>query len=93
MSDDAELVQRLRDEVKRLNAEMDHLEGELERYRTATEDALQQLDWCIGYFTGARLHPLARSLGSNRAYIRRHLMHRPELSLPADNAQSPGRTD
>jgi hypothetical protein len=93
MSDDAELVQQLRDEVKRLNAEMDHLEGELERYRTATEDALQQLDWCIGYFTGARLFALARSLGSNRAYIRRHLMHRPELSLPADNVQSPGRTD
>lgn len=93
MADDDELVQKLRDEVKRLNAEMDHLEGDLERYRTATEDALQQVDWCIGYFTGARLHALAKSLGANRAYIRRHLMHRPELSMPAGNVQSPGRTD
>lgn len=93
MSDDAELVRKLRDEVKRLNVEMDHLEDELERYRTATEDALQQVDWCIGYFTGARLHALARSLGANRAYIRRHLMHRPELTMPAGNVQPSERTD
>ena len=93
MADDADLVQRLRDEVKRLNAEMDRLESDLERYRTATEDALQQLDWCIGYFTGARLHALSKSLGSNRAYIRRHLMHRPELSMPTGSGQPPERTD
>jgi hypothetical protein len=29
------------------------LENELERYRQASQDALQQLDWCIGYMCGS----------------------------------------
>ena len=29
------------------------LEDKLERYRQASEDALEQLDWCIGYCTAA----------------------------------------
>ena len=27
---------------------------EVERYRSAAEDTLQQLDWCIGYFAGSK---------------------------------------
>ena len=27
---------------------------EVERYRSAAEDAMKQLDWCIGYFAGSR---------------------------------------
>ena len=42
------------DRIEQLEAELDHLMHEVERYRSAAEDALQQLDWCIGYFTGSK---------------------------------------
>ena len=32
-----------------------------ERYRRAAEDALQQLDWCIGYLHGIRKTRLSRA--------------------------------
>lgn len=35
--------------VAELQREIDHLMEEVERYRSAAEDAIQQLDWCIGY--------------------------------------------
>ena len=35
------------------SARIRELEGEVERYRHASEDALQQLDWCIGYMHGS----------------------------------------
>ena len=34
------------------NARIRELEDEVERYRRASEDALSQLDWCIGYMHG-----------------------------------------
>ena len=34
-------------------ARIRELEDEVERYRRASEDALQQLDWCIGYLHGS----------------------------------------
>ena len=34
-------------------ARIRELEDEVERYRQASEDALQQLDWCIGYLHGS----------------------------------------
>lgn len=49
---------------------------ELERYRRAAEDALQQLDWAIGYLHGIRKNPEARMLSQNRQVIRKHLLHR-----------------
>lgn len=55
---------------------------EVDRYRTATEDALQQLDWCIGYFTGCNKAGVARALSANRSAIRRHLLKRDEQALP-----------
>ena len=64
--------------------EVERLEEELERFRTATEDALQQLDWCIGYFVGVNKPGIAKSLGANRAYIRRHLLKRPEQAVPEE---------
>ena len=78
------------DRVRELEKDVERLMHEVDRYRTATEDALQQVDWCIGYFTGCNKPRIARSLGQNRAYIRRNLLHRPELDMPADasgNAQ------
>ena len=57
--------------------------GELERYRQAAEDALQQLDWCIGYLHGIRKTEISRALAKNRAFIRTQLLHRPEEPVPA----------
>ena len=56
---------------------------DVERYRRAAEDALQQLDWCIGYLHGIRKVGISRSLARNRNYIRSTLMRRAEQPLPA----------
>jgi hypothetical protein len=56
---------------------------ELERYRQAAEDALQQLDWCIGYLHGIRKVDISRALAKNRAHIRTQLLRRPEEPVPA----------
>jgi hypothetical protein len=56
---------------------------ELERYRRAAEDALQQLDWVIGYLHAIRQNREARMLSSNRQTIRRNLLHREEQPTPA----------
>ena len=57
--------------------------GELERYRQAAEDALQQLDWCIGYLHGIRKIDISRALAKNRAHIRTHMLDRAEQPVPA----------
>ena len=57
-------------EVAELQREVDHLMEEVERYRSAAEDTLQQLDWCIGYFAGSHKGALARALSANRSHIR-----------------------
>ena len=53
-----------------------------ERYRQAAEDALQQLDWCIGYLHGIRKIGISRSLAKNRGTIRSQLLEVPEEPLP-----------
>jgi hypothetical protein len=55
-----------------------------ERYRLAAEDALQQLDWCIGYLHGIRKAKISRQLASNRSYIKRNLMKEPAEPLPTE---------
>jgi hypothetical protein len=55
---------------------------ELERYRQAAEDALQQLDWCIGYLHGIRKVDISRALAKNRSFIRTRLLERPEEPMP-----------
>ena len=74
------------DRVRELEEEVVRLMHEVDRYRSATEDALQQVDWCIGYFTGSNKPRIAKSLGQNRAYIRKNLLHRPEMEMPTDAA-------
>jgi hypothetical protein len=74
------------DRAKELELEVERLMREVDKYRTATEDALQQLDWCIGYFTGCNKSTLAKSLSANRAYIRRHLLKREEAGMPATSS-------
>jgi hypothetical protein len=60
---------------------------ECERYRRAAEDALQQLDWCIGYLHGIRKVDVSRVLARNRSYIRSQLLQREEQPLPAQKTQ------
>ena len=56
---------------------------ELERYRQAAEDALQQLDWCIGYLHGIRKLDISKALAKNRSQIRSSLLKRSEQPVPA----------
>jgi hypothetical protein len=57
-----------------------------ERYRQAAEDALQQLDWCIGYLHGIRKSKLSSQLARNRSYIKRNLMKEASEPLPTEAA-------
>ena len=54
-------------ELEELRMKNAQLMEEVDKYRTATEDSLQQLDWCIGYFTASKNRGVAKSLGANRA--------------------------
>jgi hypothetical protein len=56
--------------------------GDVDRYRQAAEDALQQLDWAIGYLHGIRKTDISRALAKNRSYIRRRLMDQSEQPMP-----------
>jgi hypothetical protein len=61
----------------------DRRDDEVERYRRAAEDALQQLDWCIGYLHGIRKVEISRALAKNRSQIRSKLLQVPEQPHPA----------
>jgi hypothetical protein len=67
-----------RNEKKRADSKQD----EADRYRRAAEDALQQLDWAIGYLHGIRKTDISSALAKNRSFIRRSLMDQPEEPLP-----------
>ncbi|HJR39650.1 MAG TPA: hypothetical protein VJ819_14810 [Nocardioidaceae bacterium] len=69
--------------VQQLKSEVDDLEAQLERYRRASEDLMQQVDWCIGYFHGCGKKSIAKSLSNNRSYIRKHLLRRSEQADPS----------
>ena len=56
--------------------------SEEERYRQAADDALQQLDWAIGYLHGIRKVEISRALARNRSVIR-HRLRETEQPLPA----------
>jgi len=66
------------------NDENEDASGDVDRYRKAAEDALQQLDWAIGYLHGIRKTEISRALARNRARIREDLMDRPKDSMPAE---------
>jgi hypothetical protein len=65
----------------------DQKREESERYRQAAEDALQQLDWCIGYLHGIRKLEVSRALAKNRSFIRSRLLQRDEQPLPAEQTE------
>ena len=56
---------------------------EMERYREAAEDLMQQLDWAIGYLHGIKKSEVSGVLAKNRSYIRRRLLQKSEQPLPA----------
>ena len=55
---------------------------EADRFRQAAEDALQQLDWTIGYLHGIRKTEISKALAQNRSYIRKNLMGMSDEPLP-----------
>jgi len=61
-------------------------EQEADRYRKAAEDALQQLDWVIGYLHGIRKLNISKALARNRSHIRTQLMQRDEEPLPTQKS-------
>jgi len=58
--------------------------NETDRYRQAAEDALQQLDWAIGYLHGIRKTAISKALAKNRSYIRRSLLGQAEEPVPTE---------
>jgi hypothetical protein len=58
-------------------------DNELERWRRAADDALQQLSWAIGYLHGIGKHAQARTLAINRRIIRERILERSGQPLPA----------
>jgi len=62
--------------------EVDEKQAEADRYRKAAEDALQQLDWAIGYLHGIRKTDISKALAKNRSHIRTQLMDRSEQPVP-----------
>jgi hypothetical protein len=59
-----------------------HTDSELERWRRAANDAMQQLSWAIGYLHGIGKHAQARTLAINRRIIREHILDRSGQPLP-----------
>ena len=59
--------------------------SEAERYERAATQALEMLDWCIGYLVGIHKDQIASRLASNRRYIKEHLMHEPEEPVPTSD--------
>jgi len=64
------------------NSKTSKQQDETDRYRQAAEDALQQLDWTIGYLHGIRKTEISKALAKNRSFIRKRLMGVPEEPLP-----------
>jgi hypothetical protein len=58
------------------------LSAESERYKQAATDALEMLDWCIGYLVGSHKEKIASQLAQNRRHIRQRLMHEADEPVP-----------
>lgn len=55
-----------------------------ERYHQAAQNALEQLDWTIGYLHGIRKTRISSRLAKNRSFIKRQLMREPTEPLPTE---------
>ena len=56
--------------------------SDTDRYKQAAENALEMLDWCIGYLVGSHKDKIASRIAENRRYIKENLMHDPEEPVP-----------
>jgi hypothetical protein len=56
---------------------------ETERYRQAAQDALEQLDWCIGYLHGIHKTKISSQLAKNRMHIKRELLRDAASPVPS----------
>lgn len=65
------------------NEEAGGYDNAAQRYRRAAEEALQQLDWCIGYLHGIRKTQLSTRLARNREYIKREMLREQTAPTPA----------
>jgi hypothetical protein len=79
--DDKRSKQLEADEAQR-EADKSSAQSETDRYRQAAEDALQQLDWAIGYLHGIHKLDISRALAKNRSFIRTRLMGEAEQPVP-----------
>jgi hypothetical protein len=59
--------------------------SEADRYEEAATQALEMLDWCIGYLVGIHKDQIASRLAANRRYIKENLMHEPEEPVPTSD--------
>lgn len=71
------------DRAHQLELQKAHLVEEVERYRRAAEASLQQLDWCIDYFSSNKNRRIAQALSANRANIRRRYLERAGQAAPS----------
>jgi hypothetical protein len=76
------------DRARQLEADVLHLMGEVDRYRTATDDTLQQINWCIGYLTASRNGRIASALSANRDRIRSKLLGLAPQSVPTSDREA-----
>jgi hypothetical protein len=68
--------------MARNDTNTDDKQKEADRYRQAAEDALQQLDWAIGYLHGIRKTEISAALAKNRTFIRTQLMKQEDPGTP-----------
>lgn len=68
------------DVLKELELKVERLEHMTDTYRRATEDALFQLGWCVGYFEATQRPRVSRGLAVTMQQIREHLLDRPDSS-------------
>lgn len=74
------------DQIKELEFEVERLHSDVERYRNACYDSMQQLSWCIGYLSASHKERYAHGMANNLAYIRRAVLDRaPEAMPPAQD--------
>ncbi|MBV9604771.1 MAG: hypothetical protein JO027_06680 [Solirubrobacterales bacterium] len=57
---------------------------ETDRYRQAATDALEQLDWCIGYLHGIHKTKVSSQLAKNRAFIKKNLLKQAVEPMPTE---------
>ena len=58
-----------------------------ERYKQAATEALEMLDWSIGFLVGIRKESIASQLARNRKHIREDLMREPSEPVPTSNKE------